>query len=107
MTETRKLRIQPPPDGFVWAQDHKSEDGRTVPGIASRLGITYSTYRKWRMRGEGPPTVVLGKKLAARVEWIDQFMAQREREALDAFNTSIADADHAMRPAESRLIRAA
>ena len=107
MSENRKLTVPPPPKGFVWAQDYRDSDGRNVPGIASRLGITYSTYRKWRMRGDGPPTVLLGKRLAARTEWVDQFLAQREEEALAAYDAAAAAVEHAMRPAESRYSRAA
>ena len=104
MSENRKLSVPAPPDGFVWAQDYRDEDGRVVlPGIASRLGITYHTYRKWRMRGETPPTVLIGKRVAARIEWIEQFNAKREKEALDAFNASVAAVEYSLRPAESRL----
>lgn len=103
MSEKAKLSIPAPPEGYVWAQDYRGADGRTVPGIASRLGITYHTYRKWRMRNETPPTVLFGKRLAARIEWVDEFIARREKAALEAFNTSAAEAAYSMRPAESRL----
>ena len=107
MSENRKLRVPPPPEGFVWAQDYLDHDGRIERGIASRLGITYSTYRKWRMRGEGPPAVLIGKRLAARIDWIDRFNDQRGNEALAAFEAAAAAAEHSMRPAESRLASAA
>jgi hypothetical protein len=107
VSENRKLRVPPPPEGFVWAQDYEDDDGRIVRGIASRLGITYSTYRKWRMRGEGPPTVLIGKKLAARTDWIDRYNGRRADEALAAFEVAVQAAERSMRPAESRLTRAA
>lgn len=103
MSEKAKLSVPAPPEGYVWAQDHRAADGRIVPGIASRLGITYHTYRKWRMRGETPPAVLIGKRLASRIEWIDQFNAKREKKALDAYNAGVADDEYSMRPAESRL----
>ncbi|TXS14015.1 hypothetical protein EAO70_20750 [Streptomyces sp. adm13(2018)] len=103
MSEKAKLSIPAPPEGFVWAQDYETADGRIILGIASRLGITYHTYRKWRMRGETPPTVRIGKRLAARIEWVDQFAAKREQEAIDAFNAAVQDVEYSMRPAESRL----
>ena len=106
MSEKAKLSVPAPPEGFVWAQDYETPDGRIVPGIASRLGITYHTYRKWRMRNETPPAVLIGKRLASRIEWIDQFNAKREKEALDAYNAGNANAEYAMRPAESRLAAA-
>lgn len=107
MSENRKLKVQPPPDGYVWAQDYSGDDGRTVPGIASRLGISYSTYRKWRMRGEGPPTLRIGKKVAARIDWVEDYLSRRERDALAAIDAAAATVEHAMRPAESRYSRVA
>ncbi|MFE0647429.1 hypothetical protein ACFVZH_02410 [Streptomyces sp. NPDC059534] len=107
MPTNRKLTVPPPPEGFVWAQDYRDHDGRIQRGIASRLGITYSTWRKWRMRGEGPPAVLIGKRLAARIEWIDRFNDQRGDEAVAAHEAAAADAEHSMRPAESRLAPAA
>jgi len=103
VSEKAKLSIPAPPEGFVWAQDYETADGRIILGIASRLGITYHTYRKWRMRGETPPTVLIGKRMAARIEWVEQFNAKREQEALDAFNATAKDIEYSMRPAESRL----
>lgn len=106
MSENRK-RVPPPPEGFVWAQDYRDDDGKLVKGIASRLGISYNTYRKWRMRGEGPPTVLLGKRLAARITWVEHYVAQKENEALASFEAEIQAIEHSMRPAESRLASAA
>ncbi len=67
---------QKPPPGFCFAQDSTDDDGNVVPGIASRLGITYSTYRKWRMAGTGPITDRLGKRVVARIEAVDAYLAR-------------------------------
>jgi 3-methyladenine DNA glycosylase Mpg len=84
---------QKPPPGFCFAQDSKDNDGNVVPGIATRLGITYSTYRKWRMAGKGPDVVRIGKCNAARIE------------AVEAYLNHLAPApaaSHESRPAEPR-----
>ncbi|MFG2328311.1 hypothetical protein ACGFMM_01660 [Streptomyces sp. NPDC048604] len=107
MSENRKRSTPPPPEGFVWAQDYRDDDGRIVKGTASRLGISYSTYRKWRMRGEGPPAMRIGTRLATRITWIDHFHEQRESEALSSFDAAVQAIEHSMRPAESRLTPAA
>jgi 3-methyladenine DNA glycosylase Mpg len=99
----RKRKVQPPPNGFVWAQDYCSEDGSVViPGIATRLGISHSTYRKWRMRDQGPATVIVGKKVAARIEAIEAYLAGLEQAALDAAQAESEAAEHDSRPAELR-----
>lgn len=103
MTATRKLRIQPPPAGFVWIADYRQDDGTVLPGIATRLGITPSTYRKWCMRNEGPPIVRIGgKKIAARIEAIEQYLAGLEKAAIDEAQRATEQAAHNMRPAELR-----
>lgn len=102
MSTTRKLRIQPPPAGFVWIEDYRREDGTVLPGIAARLGISPSTYRKWRMRDEGPPTVVLGKKVAARIEAIEQYLVDLEQAAIEEAQRATEQAAHDMRPVELR-----
>lgn len=106
MTTIRKIKVQPPPDGIVWIEDYTSEDGSVlIPGIASRLGISHSTYRKWRMRGEGPASFVLGKKVAARIEAIEAYLASLEQAALDAAQVAAERAAHDVRPAELRHTR--
>jgi phage antirepressor YoqD-like protein len=108
VTENRKLRIQAPPPGFVWIEDYRGEDGSVlIPGIASRLGITPSTYRKWRMRDQGPPTVLIGKKVAARVETIENYLRSLEESAVAEAQEAAEIAARDMRPAESRFSRAA
>lgn len=103
MPTTRKLRIQPPPAGCAWIEDYRSEDGSVfIPGIASRLSITPSTYRKWRMRGDGPPTFFLAKKVAARIEAIEQYLADLEQSAIEEAQRATRQAAHDMRPAELR-----
>lgn len=82
-TITRKRAAQKPPPGIVFGEDYIADDGTTILGIASRLGITYGTWRKWVMRGEGPDTFLLGKRRAARIEAIEDWIAEQERAALE------------------------
>ncbi|MEU4502600.1 hypothetical protein PXH67_06520 [Streptomyces sp. P8-A8] len=105
MNQNRKLTVQPPPDGIVWIEDYQAPDGSVVPGIASRLGISPSTYRKWRMRGEGPLAFVIGKKVAARIESIEAYLAGLEEAAVEAAQAAASAAEYDMRPAEPRQFR--
>lgn len=100
METPRKLARQKPPKGYAWIDDYVNEAGEVeVPGIASRCGVTVSTFRKWRMAGKGPQAFPLGKKVAARIEAINAWLAEQERQATDPTAES--------RPAEARLIPAA
>lgn len=83
MTPTRKRAAQKPPEGIVFAEDYESDDGTVIPGIASRVGITYGTWRKWRMAGKGPDAFLLGKRVAARIEVIEAWIREQERAALE------------------------
>ncbi|MER6778405.1 MULTISPECIES: hypothetical protein [unclassified Streptomyces] len=83
-TEQRKLAKTKPPAGLIYIEDHEDDNGSVTPGIASRLGITPSTYRKWRMVGKGPHAFRLGKHVVARVEAVDRWVKDREFEALPA-----------------------
>lgn len=65
-----------PPPGLVYIRDTSAG-----PGIASRLGITSSTYRKWRMRGEGPETFRIGRRIVARIGAIDAWIDEQEQRA--------------------------
>lgn len=65
---------QKPPPGFVFIEDSTNERGQVVPGIATRLGISVSLYRKWRMAGKGPETFRLGKRVIARVDAVDAYL---------------------------------
>ncbi|MFV8127480.1 helix-turn-helix transcriptional regulator [Streptomyces syringium] len=65
-----------PPPGLLYIEDTKEG-----PGIASRLGITPSTYRKWRMKKKGPHTFRLSKRVVARIEAVDAYIAQQEQAA--------------------------
>ncbi|MEV8403560.1 hypothetical protein [Streptomyces niveus] len=96
MTTTRKA--QKPPPGIAFIDDYEHDDGTTTLGIASRLGITPGTYRKWRMAGKGPQTFDLGKRVAARIETVDAWVRSLEQAAVDSV-------EHSMRPAEPRLTR--
>lgn len=103
MPHERKLSIQPPPDGTVWIEDYRDDDGNVItPGIATRLGITVSTYKKWRMRNQGPVTFFIGKKAAARIEDVEDYIAGLHRAAVEAAKSAAAQAAHDMRPPEAR-----
>lgn len=65
-----------PPPGLLYI-----EDTPAGPGIASRLGITPGTYRKWRMAGKGPEAFRLAKMVVARIEAVDAYVAEQERAA--------------------------
>lgn len=82
MNTPRKIAQQKPPAGLVWIKDYDDGVGPVIPGIATRLGITPSTYRKWRMVGKGPHTFMLGRQVAARISTIDAWVSQQERQAL-------------------------
>jgi len=75
------VKTTPPPPGLIFVEDSKDESGERILGIASRLGITYSTYRKWRMAGKGPDTFFLGKRIVAREEAVEAYIAEQERAA--------------------------
>lgn len=95
MQSTRKQAAQKPPPGIVFIEDYEGEDGIVLHGIATRIGLTPSTYRKWRMAGKGPLTFMLGKRVAARIEAVDAWIAEQERLALEPADES--------RPPEPRL----
>lgn len=103
MTTIQKRKVQPPPPGIVWARDYRSEDGTVhIPGIATRLGISYATYRKWRMRDQGPVTFPLGQRVAARIEDIEAYLAGLHRAAVEGARAASEQAAHDSRPAELR-----
>ncbi|WP_275558603.1 hypothetical protein [Streptomyces sp. 5-6(2022)] len=88
---------QKPPTGFVFIEDYVDEDGNViVPGIATRLGISPSTYRKWRMAGKGPITVPHGKRVMASEKAINAYFERLEREA--------GESSHEMRPPEAKTL---
>lgn len=88
---------QKPPTGFAFIEDYVDEDGNViVPGIATRLCISPSTYRKWRMAGKGPLTVKLGKKVMASERAITAYFERLEREA--------GQSSHEMRPPEAKTL---
>jgi predicted DNA-binding transcriptional regulator AlpA len=82
----------PPPPGYLFI--HDTDAG---PGIASHLGITVSTYRKWRMAGNGPEAFKLGKFVAARESAVHEWIAEQERAAQAP--------KHEMRPPEPRVCK--
>lgn len=105
MDGNRKLTVQAPPPGIVWIEDYRSDDGVVIPGIASRLGISPSTYRKWRMRDEGPDSFLIGKKVAARITAIEAWLHQLEQAATEERAATRAEIEREMRPAENRQHR--
>lgn len=103
-----RRKVAPPPAGYVWIEDYRSEDGTVViPGIASRLGVSPSGYKKWRMRDEGPDSFLIGKKVAASIEDIESWLRRQADEAAGQIRTSLEAAAHDSRPAEPRLTNAA
>ncbi|MEV6547909.1 hypothetical protein AB0M57_04270 [Streptomyces sp. NPDC051597] len=101
---TRK--VAPPPNGYVWIEDYRSEDGAVfIPGIATRLGISPAGYKKWRMRDEGPTSFRIGKKVAASIEAIEAWLSRREGEAADRNRASLEAHVYDSRPAEPSLPR--
>lgn len=105
--ENRKLAVLPPPPGIVWIEDYRDPNtGEVVTaGIASRIGISPSTYRKWRMRGEGPRTFNLGKKVAARISAIEEWLNGLDEAAGRQMEADQATAERDGRPAEPRIHR--
>lgn len=103
-----RRKVAPPPAGYVWIEDYRSEDGTVViPGIASRLGISRAGYMKWRMRNEGPDSFLIGKKVAASIEAIEAWLRRQADEAAGQIRTSLETAEHDSRPAEPRLANVA
>ncbi|MGW7283926.1 hypothetical protein ACWGH4_00245 [Streptomyces sp. NPDC054847] len=103
----RSERVQAPPAGIVWIKDYRSRDGSVViPGIATRLGISPSTYRKWRMRDQGPVAFIIGKKVAARIDAIESFLADLHETAVREMAQRAEDAASCGRPPEPRATKA-
>lgn len=88
---------QKPPPGTVFIEDYEDDTGTVHPGIASRLGITPSTFRKWRMAGKGPVCFLLGKRVAAHIEDIDAY--------IDGLKKAAQTPAHDCRPPEPRRPR--
>lgn len=94
---SRKLAQQKPPPGIVWIEDYTDPDtGATTVGIATRVGVTASTYRKWRMQSKGPRTFMLGKRVAAYITEIDAWITTQA-------NVQLQSIEHEMRPPEPRI----
>jgi hypothetical protein len=100
-------KVQAPPAGIVWIKDYSSRDGSVlIPGIATRLGISPSTYRKWRMRNEGPVTFIIGKKVAARIDAVESFLLNLHETAVREVAQRAEDAASCGRPPEPRTPKA-
>ena len=51
-----------------------------TPDAAKRLGLSDSTLEKWRVSGEGPAFIQLGKwRVAYPVDELDRWLAERPR----------------------------
>ena len=87
---------QKPPSGFIYIEDYVDDDGTVLPGIASRLGISVSTYRKWRMAGLGPDTIRPRSRVMAREDAVERYLSSLEQSAREL------DCNPEMRPAEPR-----
>lgn len=69
------MRTRPcPPPGLIYIADTASG-----LGIASRLGITPGTFRKWRITGRGPESFKIGGRVVAHERAVAEYIAQRER----------------------------
>lgn len=84
METKRQQKQQKPPPGIVFIEDTRDDEGNVVlPGIATRVGVTPSTYRKWRMAGKGPLTFPLGKRVAALVKDVDAWLVEQYRVGIE------------------------
>lgn len=101
----RQYRHQKLPPGFLFLDDYTDDDGNVTPGVASRLGITVSTYKKWRMAGKGPEMFRHGKRLMARVEVVDAWLADLGHDAAALAEVVAETAAHDARPPEPRIGR--
>lgn len=95
----RQYRHQKLPPGFLFLDDYTAADGTVTPGVASRLGITVSTYKKWRLAGKGPEMFRHGKRLMAREDAVDAYLAELGQDA----GAPDEAAEHDARPPESRI----
>lgn len=72
------MRTRPsPPAGLIYIADTPSG-----PGIASRLGITPGTFRKWRMTGRGPASFKIGGRVVAREDAVAEYITAQEQQSL-------------------------
>lgn len=97
---SQRYRQKPPP-GFVFLDDFTGADGTVTQGVASRIGISVSTYRKWRMAGKGPTTFRHGGRLMAREDDVDAYLAELGQDA----GAPDESAEHDARPPEPRVGR--
>lgn len=100
------MKLSPaPPAGYLYIEDSLDAHGNVVAGIATRLGISPSTYRKWRMRREGPKATRYGKRVIAREADVETWIEQQVEAAFAEQQAENEAAEHAMRPAEPRTQR--
>lgn len=100
------MKLSPaPPAGYLYIEDSLDAQGNVIAGIATRLGISPSTYRKWRMRREGPKATRYGKRVIAREVDVETWIKQRVDAAFAEQQADDEAAAHEMRPAEPRVQR--
>lgn len=62
-----------PPPGLIYIRDTAAG-----PGIATRLGVTPGTIRKWRCAGRGPDTFRIGGRVVAHIAVVEAYAAHGE-----------------------------
>lgn len=100
--KARQRHQQKPPPGFLFIDDYTDPTGTVTPGIATRLGISVSTYRKWLMAKKGPATFRHGSRLMAREDVVDAYRATLGQDATTLAEAAAQAAEHDTRPPEPR-----
>ena len=50
----------------------------TIPMLAERIGQTERTLSEWRIRGDGPAYIRVGRTVRYRPETVDEWLLSRE-----------------------------
>jgi len=50
---------------------------RDTHSAADRIGVGFNTLEKWRVKGEGPPFIRVGRLVKYSDEDVDQWLASR------------------------------
>ncbi|MCW5693079.1 MAG: helix-turn-helix domain-containing protein [Pseudolabrys sp.] len=58
---------------------------RDTAETAQRLNLSVSTLNKWRLTGEGPRFIKLGRRVVYGDEDVDEFVRQRSRQSTAEF----------------------
>lgn len=62
----------------------------TLRETAERLRVSESALRQWRLRGQDPPSIRLGRRVMYRTEAIDAWLEEREL-AAEALRSELVD----------------